>query len=171
MASETEIKPKKRKKWLWIVGGILLLIFIIAIATGGEKKETTSGQQFQQAQISQSPRETEKEVVFNIPSLIRKNISEVKNILGKPVNEYDPGYGGTLPTVIYQKNGYELQIDYLSSTGDVAEIFLAKNTNSKNELFNAGNLDENSVVYSIKLQPSLQPDIVKYTGVHIYRWK
>jgi len=173
MAEET--KPKKpiwKKWWFWLI--TIFVIIIIASSGGEEKKkrtpETTPLPQQQKQQVTQE--KPQIEIVFDIPFLIRKNILEVKATLGKPINEYDPGYGGTLPTVIYQKNGYELQIDYLSSTGDVAEIFLAKNSNSKNELLNAGNLDENSpLLYSVKLQPSLRPDIAKYTGVHIYRWK
>jgi len=184
MFSRTDRRPRYPiwdRGWFWLL--IILLIILIVSANGANKKETKQEQQLPQEQAQsqenqQASQETEKEqvvqekpqpkIVFDVPSLIRANISEVKAVLGKPVSEYD--FSG-ITTATYQKDGYELQIDYLTSTGAVAEIFLAKNINSRDVLLSAGNLDENSTLYSVKLQPSLRPDIAQYTGVHIYRWK
>ncbi len=184
MLNKTEVKSKEpiwKKWWFWEI--IAVFVIIIILVNRGEKKEIKSEQQLPQKQAQSqetlpSPQEEQKEqeiqekpqikIVFDIPSLIKTNISEVKTMLGKPVSEYNLS---GITTATYRKDGYELQIDYLSLTGEVAEIFLAKNINSRDVLLNAGNLDENSSLYSVKLQSSLRPDIARYTGVHIYRWK
>jgi len=65
-----KIKPKKRKRWLWVMGGIFLLIIIIAIASGGEKKEIIPKQQLPQEQTqtqgtSQSSQGEQKEATWH----------------------------------------------------------------------------------------------------------
>ncbi|PIR02863.1 MAG: hypothetical protein COX88_02170 [Candidatus Nealsonbacteria bacterium CG_4_10_14_0_2_um_filter_35_20] len=172
---------ERRFARVFIAGFLLLCVVVLGIGIGSPEearekaREAATETTTQKTEKPAVQEESQKEIVFDIPSLIRKNISEVKNILGKPDSEFQPTKDqqslGILPTATYQKDGYEIQIDYLSSTGDVAEIFLAKNSNSKSELLRAGNVDENSILYSVKLQLSLRPDIAKYTGVHIYRWK
>jgi len=162
------------KHWLGI--GILALVIILIISTGSSKKTEKSPQE---SQSTQQQIET-IEIVFDIPSLIDKDISEIKSALGNPSYAYYPTKTQTklTPEVDYtslswSKNDYELQIDFYDANkpnaGKVKEMFLSKNTNSKDELIKAGNLIDyqNSPYYSIQFQKSLTGTPL-YTGTHIY---
>lgn len=96
---------------------------------------------------------------FDIPSLIGKSPTEIKEILGEPTSEFPPSNVHQETNVYYEKEFFELQMDYLDNK--VVKMFLcmAKSTagtngfigtKNSNDLLIGGNLKSDATEYSLR---------------------
>ncbi len=117
---------------------------------------------------------TEVKMVFDIPSLIGKNLKQLRTDLGTP--SYD-----TEPTPLQLKNsstwektwsreGYSLMVTYNAKTNTITDYFLGSETDDNyvlfkntNNILKVGNLTPSTSDYSIKFVEAVNGS--GYTGV------
>ena len=136
-------RSSSRKRVGTILGLITLVLFIIAVMTSPSPTPP-------EPTVDQSVTQT----VFDIPSLVGKNVDEAKAILGTP--NYDPEPNQIQKDAgihewkkAYKKDGFELFIIFNSETRQVIEFFLA-DTQSEESLLVAGNLRKDDPRYNVK---------------------
>lgn len=154
----------EKKNWFVrhkILTGILVIVFISIIkgsADAGKADRINN-----QNQINQ-----EMGYVFDIPSLVGKNVDEIISLLGQPKE-------GSLPTeeqtklsnewsIEFGKDGQTLLVEYNLKTKVVKDLFISGD--NKVELLKIGNLKENDPNYSLEFIKQ-QNDSTKITGVTI----
>ncbi|MCD6194678.1 hypothetical protein J7K05_00525 [bacterium] len=154
-----------------VLGGVLLVLLVIALAFREEKptKQTPS-------QLSQT-KEQKVTYVFDIPSLVDKNIDEVRERLGAPTNSsLEPSSKQKALGIIewsntFSKNNAELVVTFNSATRQIIDFFIPTDnpsgmTNDTQHLLELGHLELNSDRYQIEFVKAIkQPS--SYTGVKI----
>ena len=160
------------KKLLLIIGGGFLLIIFLGIVG----KNTPTQQPTSQVKVEKQE-EARIAFVFDIPSLIGKNIDEIKKDLDSykkksleptsdqiklGVKEWD---------VEFEKDGKSLLVTYDIATKRVKDFFISSDdpsgkTKDKNHLLELGNLKENDSRYKIEFVKTLK-DPSSFTGVKI----
>lgn len=105
-------------------------------------------------------------IKFDIPALLKTNVSEIKRKLGKPDVEIVPkgqqwnfGFTGT---VEYKKGTTCILIDYVKN-GMIKLIFISDDTPGKTteEIAKLGNIDLNSSNYKVRIQPWLNQELAR----------
>lgn len=156
----------EKKNWFVrhkILTGILVIVFISIIkgsADAGKADRVNN-----QNQINQ-----EISYVFDVPSLVGKNVDEIIALLGQPKE-------GSLPTeeqtklsdewsIEFGKDGQTLLVEYNLKTKTVKDLFISGD--DKAELLKIGNLKENDSKYSLEFVKQ-QNDQTKITGVVIIK--
>lgn len=97
-------------------------------------------------------------IVFDIPSILDKTITEIENELGEPSWDIGPtdlqvSLGATEWDKNWEKDGETIMVTYYINNGKVKEVFLEANNQvyenrDKNRLLKIGNLNSNN--YNIK---------------------
>ncbi|WP_156176228.1 hypothetical protein [Hymenobacter terrenus] len=102
--------------------------------------------------ISQKANST---VVFDVPSLLRLSMLEVKKKLGPPNDELQANVTDTERSLVYDKKGLRLTINYFVRTNQIDNISLATinhDTTAYSYLEPIGNLRHQDTTYVIKPQ-------------------
>lgn len=162
-----------------IIAGICFLIAFGSIMSMFEGKKYTSDPSKAASEIAPVPVVTEaatKEPVFDIPSLIKKNIKQIVALLGSPKSSFTPNTlqrqsGITEADKTFVKDGVELTVTYSVDTGIIKDFFIATDdpsglTQNTGALLQLGNLERGAVTYSTKFVPAIK-DPSSYTGVII----
>ena len=122
--------------------------------------------------------EKKMEMLFDVPSLVNKNIDEIKEVLGKPSSDTEPtelqlktGFEEWDKT--FEKDGYELLITYNPKTRKVIDFFIATNdpsgkTKKYNDLLQVTNVEENSSIVIVEPVKTIQ-DPNFFTGIKIMK--
>lgn len=138
-----------------IIGGfaVTFTLAIIGAFLEPEKSQTEQKQPVVTAAASSSSR-TRAPVIFDISSLVGKNIAEVKAVLGKPIG--DLKMNDTFYYMTFSKNGQELSFNYDAKTKEVQSIFFDADDGtgekqSKELLLDRGNLSEDDSSYEIEV--------------------
>ncbi len=120
--------------------------------------------------------EKKLEVIFDVPSLVNKDIKEIKKILGKPTSDTEPTNAQLEGALVswdktFSKNGYDLIVTYNPNTGVVIDFFVGtkdpsgktKDYNDLLQIANVSKSPENIIVKPIRAiaDPSY------YTGIKI----
>ena len=168
-------KDKATRKFIGLAFGIAtVLFFILFVATSSKSTPTTSPA----TTTNNTPSKTETPVAtptpsysFDIPSLLGKNIDEVRLVLGAPLDK-----DLTEPTAeqlklgadewdnSYKKGDQELLVTFNPSTRKIVDFFLSGDNKAK--LIEAGNLKENDSSYTIEQVKQLKnPSAI--TGIKI----
>ncbi len=165
--SEGNVSSQLKKNWFLrhkIVSGVLLLFVIIVVAAA------CSGP-------SELTEQTQTQAVFDVPSLMGKNLDEVIAIMGKP-NKFD-----TEPTVeqlsgakewdkTYEKEGYELLVTYDVKTRNIVDYFISAKSDSEmskkdmEKLLEVINAKQNDPQYLVEFVKTLKDPSI-FTGVKI----
>ena len=160
------------KKLLLIIGGgFLLIIFLGVVGKNTPTKQPTS-------QVKVEKQEEEKiAFVFDIPSLIGKNIDEIKKDLDSYKKKFLEPTSDQIKLgvkeweVEFEKDGKSLLVTYDTATKRVKDFFISSDdpsgkTKDKNHLLELGNLKENDSRYKIEFVKTLK-DPSSFTGVKI----
>lgn len=169
------LKDKANRKFVGIVFGITTVLFFVLFgATSSKSTPTTSPV----TTTGNTPAKTETPATtptpsysFDIPSLLGKNIDEVRLVLGTPLDK-----DLTEPTAeqlklgadewdnSYKKDDQELLVTFNPSTRIIVDFFLSGDNKAK--LIEAGNLKENDTSYTIEQVKQLNnPSAI--TGIKI----
>ena len=95
-----------------------------------------------------------REIAFDIPALLGKNIDAITQILGKPSEADASNMSADELERRYTKKGYRLVINYDKKNRQVAGFFLSApepqgETNDCSKILEAGNLNPTSASYAI----------------------
>lgn len=161
---------KKHKVWTVIIA--LVILGVIGSALGGESKKESSTPQQQPKPVTAAPevvQETKPAFVFDIPTLVGKNIDEVRKMLGQPSdadpepNQQQIDLGTDEWYNSYKKDGVELTVTFNPKTRKITDFFLSGDNRAK--LILQGNLKENQSTYRIEEVKALRGGGI--TGIKI----
>jgi len=115
------------------------------------------------------------EMIFDVPSLIDKNVDEIVQVLGKPENDDEPTELQIKSGIVeweksFQKGGYELLVTYNATTRKVIDFFIPTNsstgmTENIDELLQVSNVKNNAVLKVEQVKTLKNPK--EFTGVRI----
>lgn len=120
---------------------------------------------------------TDIKTVFDVPSLIGKNIDEVRKILGKPTDkEIDPSKAQLKMDLDswdnnFEKDGYSLLVTYNPQNRKVIDFFISTKdpsgiTSDYSDLLKVCNITNDNTKYTVEPVPTIKDD-TKYTGIKI----
>ena len=172
-------KSKWSKNTKLIITAISAVILITAMFTS-PKQETKTQSTSEQKTTSNSTSEkqnTEEQVAvaFDIPSLLGKNIDQLRTVLGNPTDsQIEPnGAQSNFETWdnTFKKGDYELLATYNPKTRVVEDLFLSTDdpsgqTKDKNRLLKQANVKEGSNLYKIEFVKTIK-DPAYYTGIKV----
>jgi hypothetical protein len=156
-----------------IVITILVILFLAIVFSDNTKTSTTSKKE----NIAiDNKTEKEHQIVFDVPSLLNKNIDEIRKDLGQPIDKEM-----LEPTKVqmdmnfeewdnnFEKNGYSLLVTFNPQTRKVIDFFLSTTTSEKidniDKILMIGNLESNSSDYKLKTIIALKSKEI--TGIKI----
>jgi len=104
--------------------------------------------------------------VFDIPSLIGLTADQIKTKLGKPLSDEQGSINDQMKTLIYQRRGYKLFIDYEVRSRRLLKFYLESPhpTTEYQYLLNAANVTQHDKRY--KVEPS-DPGDGLYRDIYI----
>ena len=159
------------KKKSWFLGNKVLTLVsafmvLLTAGCGGSSGNTVKNE----AVVTES----EQQVVFDVPTLLEKNIDEVEEILGKPTIFIEPkslnvNNGSWEKT--FEKNGYELMVTYDLENKNVIDFFLGTNdpsnqTSDLSELKKISNVKNGAQNYIVEDVKTIK-DPSMFTGIII----
>lgn len=162
------------KKHPYITGFIALLFLgLITNILGfdSSKKENTVSK----TEVKEIKSEKAKQITFDVPNLIGKNIDEIVNILGTPKNSPEPKQGQLSANREWEKNfekdGSELLVTYNYDTKKVKDFFVSASdevyeNRDKEKLLKITNTNETDIKYSVSFVKSMR-DTSRFTGILI----
>ncbi|MDD3284377.1 MAG: hypothetical protein PHZ07_02170 [Patescibacteria group bacterium] len=165
MDNQEKTKKKFYKKWwFWVI--VVIVIMTITNSDDNKVKKVVEP-------IIQEKQEDLK-FTFDVPSLIGKNIDEIKIILGEPYNDSEPTElqletGIDEWSKTFRKNNFDLLVTYNPKTKTVIDFFIPTNdssgaTNNTDSLLIVGNLKKNSLDYKVENVKAIKdPNI--FTGI------
>lgn len=153
------------KKKNWFMKHKILTIILALVVFSIFKGAAESGKA---ARVSENQSITEIETVFDIPTLVGKNVDEIIAIIGQPKENSLPTEEQSKLTnewsIEFDKDGQTLLVEYNLKTKVVKDLFISGD--NKDELLKIGNLKENNPKYSLEFVKQ-QTDPTKITGVTI----
>jgi hypothetical protein len=161
---QTIVKGTVRKLGVLGIG----VMSIALLASGCDTTTTEQPATNKQAQV-QTP-------AFDVPTLIGKNIDEIKAVLGTPQQDTEPNAqqiksGVTEWEKQYTKDGKGLLVTYSVATKEVIDFFITTDktdkeglTTDKQHLLDIGNFKEGDANYKIEFVKALKNPSA-YTGV------
>ena len=134
---------------------------------------TAPSQGTQNNQVGTNNKSTKLEYVFDVPSLVGRNVDEVRSVLGEPTDKDKE------PTALqsqmgvdewqntFTKEGRELLVTYNPTTRKIVDFFISKNNaDTDDSLLEAGNLTEQDSRYKIEFVKALR-NPSEFTGVKV----
>lgn len=175
------IKPKLfRLRRLYVVLLFSTLSFLFLIIAGisalAALPPSTSDQNT--TQVTEMPKQEGKpSYVFDVPSLIGKNVDEVREILGQPADkDVEPNQAqlnlGTKEWYnTFKKDDKELLVTFTPKDRKIIDFFISSYdpsgaTKDKKHLLEMGNLKENDPKYAIEFVKVLK-DPSSFTGIKV----
>lgn len=168
-------KDKANRKFVGLVFGISTVLFFILFGVTPNKPTPTTNPTTSTNNATtkaETPATTPTpSYLFDMPSLLGKNIDEVRLVLGTPLDK-----GLTEPTTeqlklgveewgnSYKKDGQELLVTFNPSTREIVDFFLSGDNKAK--LIEAGNLIEDDSSYTVEQVKQLKnPSAI--TGIKV----
>lgn len=147
-----------------VIGGFILIAMVLTALESGKKQTTnpTSNPASTQKSTTATPTATATpapKYIYDVPSLIGKNIDEIRTILGEPADKefIEPtqeqiSLGATQWTNTFKKDEYELQVTFNPSSRKIIDFFVSPSSGyaDKNKLMEVSNTKENASNYTIK---------------------
>ena len=159
-------KDKANRKFVGMVFGIATVLFFILFGATSSKSTPSTNPT---TTTNNTP--TKTSYSFDIPSLLGKNIDEIRLVLGTPLDK-----DLTEPTAeqlklgagewdnSYKKGDQELLVTFNPTTRKIVDFFLSGDNKAK--LIEAGNLKENDTSYTIEQVKQLK-NPTAITGIKI----
>lgn len=168
------LKRRLTRKNIALFFGSSAVVFFVLLGLTIDKK--TSSEEFQQVN-GKTPKAILTQTdnyAFDVPSLIGKDIDEVKAVLGNPVDQ-EPSNMQSEATnewsLSFKKDSNELLVTYEIKTKRIIDFFIdtddpSGKTKDKKHLLELGNLREDDTRYRVEFVKALtQPDY--FTGVKV----
>ena len=165
--TDEKAKAAYAKKGTKII--LAILLFALFTATSPKSASTQVADTQKDSNQPASTAQAKAEPVFDMPSLISKNLDEIKQTLGEPegkqemtkaqkelISEWD---------YEYKKDGRSLLVTYNTRSNAVDNIWLEGT--DKNELMTAGNIEKKSDSYVTSYTYGLGDNKDKVTGITI----
>lgn len=160
--------------------GALVILFIIGLVLIGSKGvQTTQTPALQPSSATQkttTPTATPTpKFIYDIPSLIGKNIDEIKNILGEPADKEftEPtqeqiSLGAKEWDNTFRKDDFDLLVSFNISSRKIVDFFVSTSSKypDKNKLMEVTNTKENASNYTIEAVKELK-NPSNITGIKI----
>jgi hypothetical protein len=168
-------KNVNRKKISLVFGAGVIIFFVLFGITSPDTEDANDKKTaFNSPAIASTSTQTPiPQFIFDIPSLIGKNIDEVRGVLGSSVdaerdmeepNADQLSLGTKQWDNTFSKDNQELMVTFDVKSRKVIEFFLAGD--SKEKLLEVGNLEDGNSNYSIESVKALK-DSSKITGIVI----
>ncbi len=171
----------KKEKTNWFVKHKvltgLIVLFVIGVAVSGRNNPTTDTAKPTETKNSTTTKEvvrTKEATVFDVPTLLGKNIDEVRVVLGTPddkeltePNAQQLALGVDSWDNTFTKGNDNILVTFNPTTRKVIDYFLSgnnENGENKQHLIDIGNLNEGDSKYEIKAVKVLK-DPSKITGI------
>lgn len=158
------------KKKNWFVKHKILTVILALVVFLIFKGAAESGNA---ARVSENQSKTEVKTVFDIPSLVGKNVEEVVTLIGQPKKGSILAEEEIIKNLAskpdewdfeIEKDGQKLLVTYNLKTRIVKDLFISGD--NKENLLKIGNLKENADNYTLNFVKQ-QTDPTKITGVTI----
>ena len=173
-------KELSRKRIGLLFGTFTLAFLILASLTSDTTSTIKPKIENTQTSTPQPKQQTVKEkqqvipkYVFDVPSLVGKNIDGVKTVLGSSIDkeptQQQMNLGIDEWSLTFRKDGKELLVTYNPKTKKIIDFFISTDdpsgkTKDKNHLMELGNLKESDPNYKLEFVKALK-DSLSYTGV------
>ncbi|MCX6812781.1 MAG: hypothetical protein NTW79_04190 [Candidatus Berkelbacteria bacterium] len=178
-------KDKTSRKFVGLIFGIATVLFFVLFGVTSNKSTpttsptTTTKTETPAAttQKTETPTTTPApKFIFDVPSLVGKNIDEVRTVLGSPADKTmtEPtkeqlSLGAAEWDNTFQKDGNDLLVTFDPTTRKIIDFFISTDdasgkTQDKNHLLEMGNLKENASNYKVDYVKTLK-DSTSFTGV------
>lgn len=175
------VKSNWSKNTKLIITAISALILVTAMFTS-PKQETKSQPTSQQTKTSTTSEkqntEQQVEVAFDVPTLLGKNIDQIRVVLGTPTDsQIEPsGAQSDFDTWdnTFKKGNYELLATYNPKTRVVEDLFYSTDdpsgqTKDKSRLLKQVNVQEGSNSYKIEFVKTIK-DPSYFTGIKVSQY-
>jgi len=166
-----------KTSWKPVIKGVVtgvIVIFILIAMLSGEPKEVANVEDNQtnppveEQKTTEEPQKKEIKYVFDVPSLVGKDIDGVKKALGKPTDSLvEPTAEqislGTIEwSNTFEKDGVELLVTYEVNSRKIIDFFISGDDKAK--IMEQGNLTEGDLKYTIEAVQAIT-DSSKITGI------
>lgn len=152
-------------KMLSVFIGVIVFVILFSAITPSSKKSPV---------VSENKVTAEQKVVFDIPSLLNKNIGQVIQVIGTPESYPEP----TLDQIklgtkswekTFKKDGFELLVTYDIQSKKVTDFFVSATdeiyeNRDKNKLLQLTNTKESALGYSVEFVKAIK-DSTRFTGI------
>lgn len=166
-----------KKWWFWVI--LILISFFIIRGMGGDTDNNKTNNKTEQPRVVAPPASSKNsqvnQYVFDIPSLVGKNLDGVIAVLGTPKGQ-DPtaqqiALGAKEWDKTFVKNGIELLVTFTISNKRIVDFFISTDdpsgkTKNTTHLMELGNLKQNDPRYKIEFVKTLK-DPSSFTGVKV----
>lgn len=148
----------------WVVLGLILLTAVFVAIIGNSTPKAVEN--LPAANLGTN---NQAKMVFDVPSLLGKNVDQIKAVLGNPVSDAEPtkqqlSVGVSEWDKEFQKDGQSLLVTYNPKTRQVIDFFISGT--SKTDVLIIGNLKDGDSKYSIDYVKSLK-NPAEITGVKV----
>ena len=160
----------------FIISILILISIFFACKDDDKKQENKKVDKETSTEEVKDKSDKKIKVVFDVPSLMGKNIDQIEKILGEPDIDNEPTklqieQGVTIGDKIFIKDGYELLVMYNPQTRKVKDFFIpttnpSEKTDDYSDLLKIGNLVENDNDYTVRPIITMG-DANYYTGIQI----
>lgn len=169
MNEQANEKPAKKaiykRWWFWVIMVVLFFAFVSAF-NGNDKPTTTANTQ-----------EAVASYTFDVPSLLGKNVDEIKSVLGAPAIDTEPTEANLSSGLTkewektFKKDGQTLLVTYRLADRSVVDFFISTPdpsgaTKDIEQLKKIGNIKVTDTRYKIEFVKALT-DKSQYTGLKI----
>ena len=146
---------------------ILIISLVVGFTSCSDNKSTPDKDVQKEVPVSLS---------FDVPSLVKKNIDQIRKVLGTPTDkELEPSKlqmstkGFDIWDNVFEKDGYTLQITYNPHTRKIIDFFISNDNGSFDDvsiLKKVSNVVDGSTDYTLEPVKQIK-DNSKYTGLKI----
>ena len=165
---EFKLKPFLKKWWLLIILLAIVVIFVNSISKSHKQPSNNEP-------VTEMPTATpEVKPVFDVPSLVGKNLDGVIAVLGSPTKSIDPTalqiqMGVKEWDKSFTKDDKELLVTYTISNKKIVDFFISTDdpsgvTKNTAHLLQLGNLKQNDPRYKVEFVKAIK-DPSSFTGV------
>ena len=171
---DNQTQPTKKaiykRWWFWVLAVVVLFGVIGAFNGDGSKTKPATQAESNTAQPAQT-------YAFDVPSLIGKNVDEVKAVLGTPTSDTEPTQAQLANGLTKEwektfiKDGVSMLVTYRLADRGVVDFFISTNdpsgmTKDTAALKKLGNITLSDSRYKIDFVEALK-DKSQYTGIKI----
>lgn len=155
---------KKTSVITWIVLILIVLTVIFTMIIGSSTPKVAENKS-----VPLPASNKQAKMIFDVPSLLGKNVDQVKTILGNPASDAEPtkqqlSMGVNEWDKEFQKDGESLLITYNPKTRQVIDFFISGV--NKNDVLTIGNLKDGDSRYALEFVKSLK-NPAEITGVKV----
>jgi hypothetical protein len=166
-SSSQKLSTKHRPFLIGLVVFIIIIVMLALIGSGTENPNPEPKAQGDEEHIVEQS-------VFDVPSLLGKNIDEVQDVLGSPTLYFEPKENQLINgewDMTFKKDNFDLFVTYDYNTKIVKDFFVSANdeiyeNRDKDQMMRITNTRKRDDRYSVSFIPAMQ-DASRFTGILI----